>query len=116
MSDRDEEAIASEQGWVDKDAWKGDPDKHVSAKIFNERGEKIAGILKSKNDRLERRIDNLEQSGRQLIEHHKQDAEVQRRKNSERVATLEVQLAEAITNNDGTAAVNTQDEIDWQVP
>ncbi len=112
MSDRDYVAEAAEQGWVDKDAWKGDPEKHTDAKTFVERGEKIAGILKSKNDRLERRIDNLEQSNRQFGEYHKKTIETQRVKNSERVSELKAKLAEAVTNGDGVAFDNTQREID----
>jgi len=112
MSDRDYVAEAAEQGHVDKDAWRGDPDKWTDAKTCVERGEKIAGILKSKNDRLESRIDSLEQSNRQFGEYHKQTLESQRKKNAEKIADLEVKVAEAVTNGDGQEYTRASREMD----
>jgi len=108
---RDYEAEAREQGWVDRDAWKGDPDKHTNAQTFVERGEKIAGILKNRLDKQERQIENLQESNRQFGEYHKQTLETQKRKNSENIAQLEGQLAQAITDGDGAAYTRTQREI-----
>lgn len=112
MSDRDYEAEASEQGWVDKDEWKGDPEKHVEAKIFVERGEKIAGILKSRLDRQEVLIKGLQDSNKQFGEYHKKTLADQQKRNAEKIVVLEGQLAQSITDSDGNAAVNTQREID----
>ena len=104
VQERDYVAEAEEQGWKE--------DGPLDAQAFVEKGEKIAGILKSKNDRLENRIESLEQSNRQFGEYHKQTLEKQKQKNSERISELEGDLAQAITDSDGSAAVKTQREID----
>ncbi|RLC55297.1 MAG: hypothetical protein DRI30_07825, partial [Chloroflexi bacterium] len=66
--ERDYEAEAVEQGWnADFDG----PNK-TDAKTFVERGEQIAGILKSKNKKLEDRLHKLEAANVQFGEYHKQ--------------------------------------------
>jgi len=101
---RDYENEAMQQGWVGKADWKGDPDKHVDAKVFVERGEKIAGIMKS-------RIERLEASNRQFGEYHKKTLEQEQKRNAERVADLEGKLAQAITDGDGQAYTQIQREV-----
>lgn len=106
--ERDYKAEAKEQGW--------NPDHEgenkVDAKTFVERGEKIIGIVKSKNARLENRIEHLEQSNREFGEYHKKTVESQRKQGAEKVAELETQLAKAITEGDGPAYTQTQREIE----
>lgn len=106
------EAEASEQGWTPKEEWKGPPEKWTDAKTFVERGEKIAGILKSKVSRLEEKVDNLTESNRKFGEYHKQTLEAQRKKNAERISELETKLAQSITDGDGQAYTQTRREID----
>ena len=106
--ERDYTAEAREQGW--------NPDHEgenkVDAKTFVERGEKIIGIVKSKNARLEGRIETLEQSNREFGEYHKRTIETQRKQSAEKVAELETQLAKAVTEGDGQAYTQTQREIE----
>jgi len=108
---RDYEAEAREQGWVDRDAWKGDPNKHTNAQTFVERGEKIAGILKNRLDKQDAQIKGLQESNRQFGEYHKQTLDAQKRQNAEKVASLEGQLAQAITDGDGAAYTRVNREI-----
>lgn len=110
--ERDFEAEASAQGWTPKDGWKGDEDKWADAQTFVERGEKIAGILKSKNTRLEDRIQNLERSNKEFGEYHKKTLETQRQKNADKVAELKDKLAQAVTDGDGQAYTRFSNEIE----
>ena len=111
MADRDYEAEASEQGWTPKEDWKGDEAKWTDAQTFVERGEKIAGILKSRLDRQDSKIQSLQAANREFGEYHKKTIETQRKKDSERIAELEVELAAAVTDNDGPAFTKANREI-----
>ena len=106
--ERDYEAEAVEQGWnADFDG----PNK-TDAKTFVERGEQIAGILKSKNKKLEDRLHKLEAANVQFGEYHKQTLETQKKKTAEQVEALEEQLAQAITDGDGQAYNLHRKQID----
>jgi hypothetical protein len=106
--ERDFEAEAIEQGWNPN--FEG-PNK-TDAKTFVERGEQIAGILKSKNAKLETRINNLEESNRKFGEYHKKTLEKEQKRNAEAIQELEGQLAQAITDGDGQAYTRYNREID----
>lgn len=110
--ERDYTAEASEQGWTPKENWKGPDDKWTDAQTFVERGEKIAGILKSKVERLEGKVEHLTESNKQFGEYHKKTLETQKRQNAERIEALEAQLAQSITDGDGQAYTKTRREID----
>jgi hypothetical protein len=110
--ERNYEAEASEQGWTPKEDWKGAEDKWTDAQTFVERGEQIAGILKSKNAKLETRIHKLEESNKQFGEYHKQTLESQRKKDEALIHELEGKLAQAITDGDGQAYTKYNREID----
>jgi hypothetical protein len=106
--DRDYESEAVEQGWnADFDG----PNK-TDAKTFVERGEQIAGILKSKNKKLEDRLHKLEAANAQFGEYHKQTIETQKKKTAEKIETLEEELAQAITDGDGQAYNLRRKQID----
>jgi hypothetical protein len=108
MEERDYEAEAKEQGWnPDFDG----PNK-TDAKTFVERGEQIAGILKSKNAKLEDRLHRLEEANQKFGEYHKKTIEAEKRRNKETIAELESRLEQAITNGDGQEYTRTQREID----
>jgi len=112
MSDeRDYAKEAADDGWVDKDQWKGDPEKHVDAKTFVERGEKISGILKSKIGRLEDRIDSLTQSNAEFKQYTDKQLGKELDKNKKLIAELEGVKAQAITDGDGAAAVQAERDI-----
>jgi len=109
--ERNYESEASEQGWTPKENWKGPEEKWTDAQTFVERGEQIAGILKSKNVKLEDRIHRLEESNRQFGEYHKQTLETQQRKNAETIQELEAKVAQAITDGDGAEYTRANREI-----
>jgi hypothetical protein len=54
------EAKARRLGWVSKDEFKGDPDKHRSAEEFLQRGETILPILQRDNKKLHDTVGRLE--------------------------------------------------------
>ncbi len=114
-AERDYETEAVSQGWKE--------DGPLDAKEFVEKGEKIAGILKSKNDRLEDKVDRqgveiqgLKESNKQFGEYHKQTLESQRQKDAGRVSQLEEQLAQAVTDGDGQAFQQTRNELESMKP
>ncbi len=102
--ERDFTAEAVKQGWKE--------DGPLDAQAFVEKGEKIAGILKNKNTRLENRIESLEKSNRQFGEYHKQTLETQKRENADKVAALKDKLAQAVTDGDGQAYTRVSNEIE----
>lgn len=110
--ERNYEAEAVDQGWTPKESWKGPEEKWTDAQTFVERGEQIAGILKSKNAKLESRIHNLEESNKKFGEYHKQTLEAQQKKNAEQIQELEAQLAQSITDGDGQAYTKFNRELD----
>lgn len=109
--ERDYEQEARDDGWVPQDDWKGDPEKHVDAKTFVERGEKISGILKSKIGRLEDRIDSLTQSNAEFKKYTDKQLAREHEKNEKLIADLERAKAQAITDGDGAAAVQAEKDI-----
>lgn len=106
--ERDYEAEAAEQGW-NKDY---DGPNKTDAKTFVERGEQIAGILKSKNARLEERIGRLEQTNREFGDHFKQTLEAQKQSAEVKIAGLKEKLAQAITDGDGQQYNMLNEEIE----
>ena len=111
MTERDFVAEAKSEGWRPKDEWKGDPDKWVEAETFVERGEKISGILKSKVDRLEQRLNKAEKANQQFGEYHKKTIEKERKEYERRITHLESLRSEAIDNGDGQTFTKIDREI-----
>ncbi len=58
--DRSSELEARRLGWVDKEEFKGDPDKWRPADEFLDRGRRILPIVQANERRLHRRVDELE--------------------------------------------------------
>lgn len=63
------ESQAREMGWVEKEHFRGDPEKWVDAKVFVERGENFMPMLRANNKRLredlltrDKEIDTLKQT------------------------------------------------------
>ena len=107
MEERNYETEAVEQGWnPDFDG----PNK-VDAQTFVERGEKIAGILKSRLDKQEAKIAQLEESNHKFGEYHKQTLEQQKKKTEATITELQSRLAQAITDGDGQTFTQTQNQI-----
>ena len=111
MEDESQEAIeakAREQGWnPDYDG----PNK-TDAKTFVEKGEKIAGILKSRVDRQSVEIEQLKRSNIEFGEYTKVQRERERKAFQEQIAELENKKATAITDADGPEVVRIEREIE----
>lgn len=111
----DAEVRARRLGWVPKEEFKGDPDKHRSAEEFLERGETILPILQRDNKRLHEGFGKLE---RELKETRESAAGVEElvRKQAEReykkeLRDLERRLDAAIETADVTQARQIRAEI-----
>jgi len=103
MEERDYEAEAKLDGWLPRDEWTGDPEKHKTAQEFVEAGEKIGGILKSKIGRLEERIESLTQSNAEFKKFTDAQLSKEQEKNKKLISELEQARKEAITDGDGEA-------------
>lgn len=62
------EAKALEMGWVPKDEFKGDPDKHRPASEFLKRGEEVIGFIKKDRDKAQKQVGKLEATVAELKE------------------------------------------------
>jgi len=109
------EVKARRLGWVPKEEFKGDPDKHRSAEEFLERGETILPILQRDNKRLHDGFNKLE---KELRETRESAAGVEElvRKQAEReykktLRDLERKLDAAIETADVTQARQIRAEI-----
>ena len=114
MAERDYVAEATEQGWDPN--YEGE--NKVDAQTFVEKGEKIAGILKSKNERLEGRVQVLESANQAHALANKEfgnykDGQLakEKRKSADLLAQLETQRATAITDADGAEFTRLDREI-----
>lgn len=112
----DSEARARRLGWVAKEEFKGDPDKHRSAEEFLERGETMLPLLKRDNDRLheklsqfERKIEEQSKTFAQFVEFTSKSEE---RAYKRAITELEAKRDAAIDTADGNAARKAQSEID----
>jgi hypothetical protein len=111
VEERNYEQEASQEGWRPQEEWGGDPDKWVDAKTFVERGENIAGILKSRLSKMENRLERAEEANRKFGEYHKQTIEKERKAAQEHIDYLESQLAQAIETGDGQTFNQINKEI-----
>lgn len=112
----DTEARARRLGWVPKEDFKGDPDKHRSAQDFLERGETMLPLLKRDNDRLhegmtklERRLEDQAKTFTQFVEFASKGEE---RAYKRALAELEAKRDSAIETADVAGARRAQSEID----
>lgn len=111
MDDESQEAIeaqAKEQGW--NPDYEG-PNK-TDAKTFVEKGEKIAGILKSRVDRQEREIQKLQQNNRDFAEYTKGQQDKLKTENEGLLSQLEEKRSAAINDSDGAEFTRLDREID----
>lgn len=109
--ERDYEAEARKDGWVPVDEWKGDPDKHKSAEQFVKDGEQINGILKSKIDRLESRINEMADTNRQLNEWSKRQIDKEKKDNEKLIKELTELRKQAVTEGDGEAFARADEQL-----
>ena len=108
---RDWEAEAREQGWKPLSEFKGPDDKWTDPRTFVEKGEKISGILKSRLDRQEQQIAELRKANKEYGDYQRSLRDKDRAAAERRIAELEAQRAEAITNGDGTQFTMLDREI-----
>lgn len=110
------EARARRLGWVPKEDFKGDPDKHRSAEEFLERGETMMPLLKRDNDRLHEKFGVVERELKETRETLKQFSEfatkAEERAYKKAKAELEAKRDGAIATADVNAARQAQREID----
>lgn len=112
----DAESRARRLGWVPKEEFRGDPDKHRSAEDFLERGETMLPLLKRDNDRLhegmtklERRLEEQSRTFTQYVEFASKGEE---RAYKRALAELEAKRDAAIETADVTGAKQAQRQID----
>jgi len=108
--DRDWEAEARAGGWQPEPE-NVPEEKRVDAKTFVERGEKIAGVMKSKVERLESRVEELARTNSEFQKYHKETLEKERQRAQMRIAELEAERAQAITEGDGTRFTKVEKEL-----
>ena len=105
--ERDYVAEATEQGW--NPDYEGD--NKVDAKVFVEKGERIAGIMKSRLDRQDSQIRQLQQSNKDFGEYQGALLAKEKSRNAELLAKLETQRATAVTDADGAEFTRVDREI-----
>jgi len=105
----EEEARAG--GWVPEP--EGIPEeKRVDAKTFVERGEKIAGVMKSKVERLETKVEELARTNAEFQIYHQKTLERTQKEAEKRIADLKKERAEAITEGDGQRFTKIENELE----
>ncbi len=116
---RDWEAEAKPDGWVDEKDFKGDnrPAVFYDAKTFVLNGEKINSNLKAKLGRQDESIAELREevqrqarANAEFGEYHQQTVERQKRENADRIVELEREIAQAVTDGDGTVYTEKERE------
>ena len=115
MTDRDYKAEALVQGWKPKEEWTDSDKPWVDAQVFVEKGERIAGIARSRADKeriqFESRIVSLERKNKEFGEYQRAITERERAKNAQLISELETLRATAITDGDGQAFNKYDQEI-----
>ena len=109
MRDYEEEAKA--QGWNPDPESMPEGKEWVDAQTFVEKGEKISGILKSKLERIESRLEEAERANKEFGEYSKSLRDRDKQKAEERISQLEAELAQAVTDGDGQAYTKVNQEI-----
>lgn len=110
------ESRAKRLGWVPKDEFKGDPERHRSAEEFLERGQNLLPILQRDNERLHRTVDRLEKRMTEQLavfsefQQHSEKAEERAYKRAK--AELEAKRDAAIQSADVDGARQAQRELD----
>lgn len=103
MSDRNWEQDAQKQGWKPKEDFVsggGNEADWVDAKVFVERGESSAPILKSKLEKHERRVAQLEGVVESMTKHHNRMLQKEAENRQRLMAELEDARAQAVADGD----------------
>lgn len=75
VSSDEEKESATKQGWTDRDEWRGDPEKWVSAQEFLERGERYVPILKERFANLESKYDEQAETFKKFVKFQEEKEE-----------------------------------------
>jgi hypothetical protein len=112
------EELAKADGWVPKEAFKGDPSRWVDAKTFVERGATILPIVQAKLrkkfeevDQLKATVAELQEGSALFREFHEQTLTKAQKERDALIAQLEEQRAKAITEGDGTTFTQTDKKL-----
>jgi hypothetical protein len=109
------EAQARRLGWVPKEEFRGDPAKHRSAEEFLERGKNILPIVQENNDRLQRRVSELESTLKETREATKEllefSSKAEERAYKRAKQELEARIEQAAQNADPAAARQAVQEM-----
>jgi len=116
VAEIDYEAKASELGWVPKEKFKGDPEKHVDAKTYWEKGELVLPIVRQQRDEFKSK---LEKTDKELAEMRKAMSDFQKeteaaaeRKYKEQIAELRAAKAAAVEAGDKAAYQRADDALE----
>jgi len=109
VQEYEEEARA--QGWKPQEEFGGENDNFVDAKEFLDRGEKYAGLLRKKVDRLERRLSKSESVNQEVSAHYNRVLEKERSEAKVAISNLEAQRAEAVRVGDGETFNRTDAQL-----
>ena len=111
----DVEQRAMRLGWVPKDQFKGDPDKHRSAEEFLDRGVNMLPLLQRDNEKLHKGMSRLEkrleEQARTFEEFQKYSQDALQREYRRGKAEAEAKLDTAIQNADVTGAQQARREL-----
>lgn len=103
--ERDFEAEARAQGWTDKEAFKGDPNKWVDAETFARRADEVMPFLKKQNGNLKRELDDMKTAIKRLTK-----AEMSAYQNGMDEARR--QMREAVATGDTKAYQDAETRLD----
>ena len=100
---------ATKMGWTDKENFKGDPEKWRPAAEFVERGENMLPIMKSKLQRQDRKIADLEKSIKEFAEYH---SKTEQRAYEKAMKELKEKQVEAVATADSESFAKIDKEIE----
>lgn len=113
--ENDAETKARRLGWVSKDEFKGDPEKHRSAEEFLERGANMLPLLQRDNEKLHRSMSRLEkrleEQARTFEEYQQFASKAEERAYKRAKAELETKLDTAIQSADVDGARQARREL-----
>lgn len=107
----DYESIAREQGWVPEDEWEGAPDQWKTAEKFVEDGKNILPLVQKRLEKAEGRIEQLNSTNAELKQFFDKALDKQKRANAELRKELERQRVRAVTEGDGQAFQEAEDQL-----
>lgn len=109
LDNRDYESEARNMGWVPEEEFRGDPGKHISAKVFVETGEQKIPLLVANNKKLSSRLDELSKSMAYQAEHHEKSL---KQANKRARDAVEAEMLDAVDEGDRDQYINLKKKRD----